>query len=55
MRASLLWCSGNERFEGIAVLTWVVDDPKDMRYLLDLGVDGIYTRRPDVLVKLRDG
>ena len=41
--------------KGIAVLTWVVDDPKDMRYLLDLGVDGIYTRRPDVLVKLRDG
>ena len=36
--------------KGIAVLTWVVDDPKDMRELIDLGVDGIYTRRPDVLI-----
>lgn len=32
-----------------AVLTWVVDDPKDMAELIDLGVDGIYTRRPGVL------
>ncbi len=36
----------------IAVLTWVVDDPKDMVELVNLGVDGIYTRRPDVLVKV---
>ncbi len=36
----------------IAVLTWVVDDPDDMRELVRLGVDGIYTRRPDVLVKV---
>ncbi len=35
-----------------AVLTWVVDNPKDMAELIDLGVDGIYTRRPKVLVKL---
>ena len=35
--------------KGIAVLTWVVDDPKDMALLIDLGVDGIYTRRPDIL------
>ncbi len=34
---------------GTAVLTWVVDDPKDMEELVDLGVDGIYTRRPDLL------
>ncbi len=34
---------------GIAVLTWVVDDPKELRALIDLGVDGIYTRRPDVM------
>jgi glycerophosphoryl diester phosphodiesterase len=38
--------------KGIAVLTWVVDDPKDMVELVKLGVDGIYTRRPDVLVKV---
>ena len=33
----------------IAVLTYVVDDPTVMRTLINLGVDGIYTRRPDVL------
>ncbi len=35
---------------GTAVLTWVVDDPADMEELVDLGVDGIYTRRPDLLI-----
>lgn len=38
--------------KGIAVLTWVVDDPKDMAALMALGVDGIYTRRPDLMIKL---
>ncbi len=37
---------------GTAILTWVVDDPKDMNDLIDMGVDGIYTRRPDLLVKI---
>ncbi len=36
----------------IAVLTWVVDDPIAMKTLIDMGIDGIYTRRPDVLVAL---
>lgn len=36
----------------IAVLTWVVDNPADMEALTKMGVDGIYTRRPDVMVKL---
>ncbi len=35
----------------IAVLTWVVDDPADIADLIDLGVDGIYTRRPDLMIK----
>jgi glycerophosphoryl diester phosphodiesterase len=35
-----------------AVLTWVVDDEKSMSELIDLGVDGIYTRRPEVMLKL---
>lgn len=38
--------------KGIAVLTWVVDSPNDMATLIAMGVDGIYTRRPDVLVKV---
>ena len=38
--------------KGIAVLTWVVDDPKDMTDLIKMGIDGIYTRRPDVMVKI---
>ncbi len=33
-----------------AVLPWVIDDPDDMRTLIELGVDGIYTRRPDVML-----
>lgn len=35
-----------------AVLTWVVDDVATMHELIDLGVDGIYTRRPDLLVEV---
>ena len=55
-----------ERYRGIPVLTptvlataharglpvhaWVIDDAADMRRLLALGVDGIVTDRPDVLL-----
>ena len=38
--------------KNIAVLTWTVNDPADMTSLIKLGIDGIYTRRPDVMVKL---
>jgi glycerophosphoryl diester phosphodiesterase len=38
--------------KNIAVLPWVVDDPADLTDLITIGVDGIYTRRPDVMVKL---
>ena len=35
---------------GIVVQVWTVDEPDDMRRLLEWGVDGIITDRPDVAV-----
>ena len=37
---------------GVAILTWVVNDVDDMKLLVDLGVDGIYTSYPDRLLKI---
>ncbi len=33
---------------GQAIFTWTVDDPETLRKLAEAGVDGVYTRRPDV-------
>lgn len=42
---------------GLHVHVWTVDDPQDMRFLLECGVDGLMTDRTDILrdVLLRRG
>jgi glycerophosphoryl diester phosphodiesterase len=38
---------------GFLVFAWTANTISDMRFLLDVGVDGIITDRPDVLIELR--
>lgn len=38
--------------QGAEVHTWTVDDLEDMATLIEAGVDGIFTNRPDVLRRL---
>ena len=40
---------------GMAVNVWTVDDPDRMRALVEMGVDGICTNVPDVLVRVLTG
>jgi glycerophosphoryl diester phosphodiesterase len=48
--ASLQWSHDH----GLATYTWTVDNPDDITFLVNLGVDAIYTTRPDVARKIVD-
>lgn len=37
---------------GIAIHPWTIDDPADIRRFVDMGVDGIITDRPDVMLQV---
>ena len=37
---------------GMAIYTWTVDDPDTLRRLAEVGVDAVYTRRPDIAHKV---
>lgn len=45
------WARGN----GWNINAWTINDPKEMRRLMSLGVDMIITDAPDTLKHLRDG
>lgn len=38
--------------KNISVIYWTINDPEEMRYLISLGVDGIITDRPDLLIEV---
>ncbi|HUF13045.1 MAG TPA: glycerophosphodiester phosphodiesterase [Longimicrobiales bacterium] len=40
------------RKKGLVVQVWTVNEPEDMRRLLDWGVDGVLSDRPDVLAEV---
>lgn len=42
------------RARGYSINTWTVDEPAEMRRLIELGIDAIITNRPDVLKQVLD-
>ncbi len=50
-RADIQWSHDH----GMAIYTWTVDDADTLRALAEAGVDGVYTRRPDIARRVFDG
>lgn len=48
--ASLAWSHDH----GLANFTWTIDDRETLRYLASIGMDAVYTRRPDIARKIVD-
>jgi glycerophosphoryl diester phosphodiesterase len=42
-------------YRGVRVDVWTIDDPEEMRRLLDLGVNVIMTNHPQALAKVLGG
>jgi len=42
----------NAKRHNMAVIYWTINDPDEMRLLIELGVDGIITDRPDLLEEI---
>lgn len=43
------------RERGIELVVWTVNEPADIRRMLDLGVDGIISDHPDRVIKMMEG
>lgn len=46
-RENVAWCHAH----GIGVVPWTVDDPAEMRRLVDCGVEAIISNYPDILIQ----
>jgi len=42
----------NTHRRGLQIHAWTINDPDEMKMLIDMGVDGIMTDRPDILLDL---